>query len=103
LVERLNSRHNSKQYKKNGSKWSRNDESAQEQEEEEEERKEHIKKHKSNFSFESRRTQEGFETSFPTQKLGSYTNSRIYGPFSHKQLRGEGNPHKDEGKCKWRR
>jgi hypothetical protein len=61
------------------------------------------KKHKSNFSFESRRTQEGFGTSFPTQKLGSYTNSRIYGPLSHKQLRGEGNPNKDEGKCKWRR
>jgi hypothetical protein len=41
-VERLNSRHSSNQYKKNGSKWSRNAESTQEREEEGEERKEHI-------------------------------------------------------------
>jgi hypothetical protein len=76
---------------------------AQEQEEEDEEREEHITKHKSNSSSESWRTQGGFGTSFPTQKLGSYTNSRICGPLSHKQLRGEGNPNKDEEKYKWRR
>jgi hypothetical protein len=41
--------------------------------------------------------------SFPLEILVLTQITRISGPLSHKQLRGGGNPNKDEGKCKWRR
>jgi hypothetical protein len=74
--------------KKNGSKWSRNDESTQQREGEGEEREEHIKNTKSDSSAKSRRTQGGFETSFSLEILVLTQITRISGPLSHKHLRG---------------
>jgi hypothetical protein len=102
-VERFNSRHSSKQRKKNGSKRSRNDESTQE--------RGGKKKNAKNTSRPQRVIlppnpgghKEDSGPRFPLEILVFTQITRISGPLSHKHLRGGKTLTKDERKYKWRR